>query len=38
VALELAKQNIRVNAVSPAAIQTDMFERFTGGADTDAGK
>lgn len=38
VALELAKQNIRVNAVSPAAIQTDMFERFTGGANTDAGK
>lgn len=38
VALEFAKQNIRVNAVSPAAIQTDMFERFTGGADTDAGK
>ncbi len=27
-ALEVAKQNIRVNAVSPAAIQTDMMERF----------
>ncbi len=38
-ALELAKQNIRVNAVSPAAIETDMFNRFTGGgASTDAGK
>lgn len=34
-ALELAKQNIRVNAVSPAAIQTDMLDRFTGGAETD---
>lgn len=32
-ALELAKQGIRVNAVSPAAIQTDMFERFTGHQD-----
>jgi NAD(P)-dependent dehydrogenase (short-subunit alcohol dehydrogenase family) len=38
VALEVAKLGIRVNAVSPAAIQTDMFERFTGGANTDAGK
>lgn len=37
-ALEVAKQNIRVNAVSPAAIETDMFNRFTGGAATDAGK
>lgn len=37
-ALEVAKQNIRVNAVSPAAIETDMFNRFTGGAGTDAGK
>ena len=26
-ALELAKQNIRVNAVGPAAIQTEMYER-----------
>lgn len=33
VALELAKQNIRVNAVSPAAIQTDMLDRFTGHQD-----
>ncbi len=37
-ALEVAKQNIRVNAVSPAAIETDMFNRFTGGTGTDAGK
>ncbi len=31
VALEYAKQGIRVNAVAPAAIQTEMFDRFTGG-------
>jgi len=30
-AVELAKENIRVNAVSPGAIQTDMLKRFTGG-------
>ena len=30
-ALEYAKQNIRVNSVSPGAIATDMFDRFTGG-------
>jgi len=29
-ALEVAKQGIRVNIVSPAAIQTDMFDRFIG--------
>ena len=29
-ALEVAKNNIRINAVSPAAIDTDMFSRFTG--------
>lgn len=29
-ALEVARQNIRVNTVSPAAIQTDMIDRFTG--------
>lgn len=28
VALEVAKQNIRVNDVAPAAIQTDMYDRF----------
>lgn len=37
-ALEVARQGIRINAVSPAAIQTDMFDRFTGGAGTDAAK
>lgn len=38
VALEFAKQNIRVNAVSPAAIATDMIDRFAGkeGAARDA--
>jgi NAD(P)-dependent dehydrogenase (short-subunit alcohol dehydrogenase family) len=30
VAMEFAKQNVRVNAVSPAAIQTDMLDRFAG--------
>lgn len=30
VALEFAKQNIRVNTVSPAAIATDMVDRFAG--------
>jgi NAD(P)-dependent dehydrogenase (short-subunit alcohol dehydrogenase family) len=31
VALEYAKSGIRINAVSPAAIETDMFERFVKG-------
>ncbi|MES2309061.1 MAG: SDR family oxidoreductase [Verrucomicrobiota bacterium] len=30
VALEFAKQNIRINAVAPAAIETDMIDRFAG--------
>ncbi|WP_395749263.1 SDR family oxidoreductase [Prosthecobacter sp.] len=30
-AMEYAKQGIRVNAVAPAVIETDMFDRFTGG-------
>ncbi len=30
VALEFAQQNIRVNAISPAAIETDMIDRFAG--------
>jgi NAD(P)-dependent dehydrogenase (short-subunit alcohol dehydrogenase family) len=38
VALEFAKQNIRVNTVSPGAIETDMIDRFAGkqGAARDA--
>lgn len=31
VALEVAKQNIRVNAVSPAGIGTEMLDRLVGG-------
>ncbi len=34
VALEYAQQNIRVNAVSPGAVETAMFERFTGTEDS----
>ena len=30
-ALEVAKLGIRINAVAPAAIETEMFTRFTGG-------
>jgi NAD(P)-dependent dehydrogenase (short-subunit alcohol dehydrogenase family) len=32
VALEFAKQNIRINAVAPGAIATEMFDRFAGDA------
>ncbi len=35
-AIEYAKQGIRVNAVAPAAIETDMLDRFTGGGNEDA--
>ncbi len=34
-ALETARQNIRVNSVSPAAIETPMFDRFAGGVGTE---
>lgn len=37
-ALEYAKQGVRVNAVAPAAITTDMIDRFVGGESTDQGK
>ncbi|EFH89117.1 glucose 1-dehydrogenase [Ktedonobacter racemifer] len=30
IAVEVAKQNIRVNAVAPGAVQTDMVDRFVG--------
>ena len=29
-ALEFAKQNIRINAVAPAGVATDMVDRFAG--------
>jgi NAD(P)-dependent dehydrogenase (short-subunit alcohol dehydrogenase family) len=32
VALEFAKQNIRINAVAPGVIATEMFDRFAGDA------
>ncbi len=35
-AIEHAKQGIRVNAVSPGAIGTDMLDRFTGGGSAEA--
>jgi NAD(P)-dependent dehydrogenase (short-subunit alcohol dehydrogenase family) len=34
-ALELAGQGIRVNAVAPGAIATDMIDRFAGAEGTD---
>ena len=30
IAVEVARQNIRVNAVAPGAVQTDMVDRFAG--------
>jgi len=35
VALETARQSIRVNSISPAAIETPMFDRFAGGVGTE---
>jgi NAD(P)-dependent dehydrogenase (short-subunit alcohol dehydrogenase family) len=35
-ALEVAKNNIRVNAVSPGGVDTEMLDRFTGGKSADA--
>ncbi|MBY0456610.1 MAG: glucose 1-dehydrogenase [Gemmataceae bacterium] len=37
-ALEYAKQGIRVTAVAPAVVATEMFDRFAGGENSDAGK
>jgi len=37
-ALEYGKQKIRVNAVAPAAIQSEMLDRFTGGPDSEMRK
>ncbi len=35
-AMEVAKQGVRVNSVSPAAIETAMLDRFTGNRDPEA--
>ena len=32
-ALEVAQQGIRVNAIAPGAVQTDMIDRFSGGSE-----
>lgn len=37
-ALEYAKQGVRVTAIAPAAIVTEMLDRFVGGEDTEQGK
>jgi NAD(P)-dependent dehydrogenase (short-subunit alcohol dehydrogenase family) len=36
VALEFAKQNIRINAIAPGVIQTEMLDRFAGEDETRA--
>ena len=36
VSLEFAKQNIRINAVAPGPIATEMWDRFAGDKDTSA--
>lgn len=36
VAMELAKNNVRVNAVAPAIVETRIFERFIPGEDLDS--
>src|SRR5205814_815893 len=36
-AIEVAKQNIRINSVSPAAIQTEMFDRFAASEENKSG-
>ncbi len=38
VAVELAAQGIRVNAIAPGPIVTDMLDRFAGGRDSDGAK
>ena len=38
VALECATQGIRVNAVAPGGVQTDMIDRVTGGPGTEGMK
>lgn len=35
-ALEVAQHGIRINAVSPAVIETEMFDRFSGGGSEEA--
>lgn len=37
-ALETARKGIRINAVAPAAIRTEMLERFVGGPETEKSK
>lgn len=37
-AVEFARHGVRVNAVAPAAIVTDMFDRFAGGEGSEQGK